>query len=64
MEDGAEESTSWDFETIVSYAVQVKPHPLLPVKLIENRISGDMVTNLEAIRAHVERLEEEATHAA
>ena len=57
VEDGQEEATSWDFETIVSYAVQVKPHPLLPVKLIEGRISDDMVANLEAIRAHVEQIE-------
>jgi hypothetical protein len=39
----------------LTYAVEIKPKGLLPVKLIEGRIVSDLQANLEAIRAYVER---------
>ncbi|KAF8068422.1 hypothetical protein HT031_002111 [Scenedesmus sp. PABB004] len=38
------------------YSLYVKPHPWLPVGLIQNRISSEVVTNLRAVRRYAERL--------
>jgi hypothetical protein len=42
--------------TRLTYAVELKPKGILPVKLIEGRIASDLKTNLKAIRNHVEAL--------
>ena len=33
---------------------QVKPGPLLPVRLVEPRVRGEIVNNLKAVRAYAE----------
>ena len=40
--------------TRLTYAVEIKPKGILPVKLIEGRIASDLKTNLMAIRDNVE----------
>jgi len=42
--------------TRLTYAVEMKPRGLLPVRLIEGRIASDLKANLLAIRAYVEGL--------
>jgi hypothetical protein len=42
--------------TTLQYALFVRPHPWLPVKLIEDRISAEVVNNLNAVRRHTERV--------
>jgi Polyketide cyclase / dehydrase and lipid transport len=39
----------------LTYAVEIKPKGLLPVKLIEGRIAADLKANLAAIRDYVEK---------
>ena len=34
--------------------MQVKPGPLLPVRLVEPRVRGEIVNNLKAVRAYAE----------
>jgi hypothetical protein len=41
--------------TRLSYAVEIKPKGMLPVKLIEGRVKADLKANMEAIRCYVER---------
>lgn len=43
-------------ETVLQYSLFVKPHPWLPVGLIQHRISSEVVTNLKAVRHHAEHL--------
>lgn len=40
--------------TVLQYSLFVRPHPWLPVKLIEDRISSEVVNNLQAVRQHTE----------
>jgi hypothetical protein len=42
--------------TTLQYALFVRPHPWLPVKLIEDRISAEVVNNLNAVRRHTEKV--------
>lgn len=42
--------------TTLMYSLFVRPHPWLPVKLIEDRISSEVVNNLKAVRQHTERV--------
>lgn len=42
--------------TVLQYSLFVRPHPWLPVKLIEDRISSEVVNNLNAVRRHTERV--------
>lgn len=42
--------------TTLQYSLFVRPHPWLPVKLIEDRISSEVVNNLNAVRRHTERV--------
>lgn len=42
--------------TVLNYSLFVKPHPWLPVGLIQNRISNEVVNNLKAVRQHAERV--------
>eukprot|EP00878_Enallax_costatus_P024509 GHUV01026159.1.p1 GENE.GHUV01026159.1~~GHUV01026159.1.p1 ORF type:complete len:166 (+),score=43.69 GHUV01026159.1:504-1001(+) len=42
--------------TVLRYSLFVKPHPWLPVGLIQNRISSEVVNNLKAVRRHAERV--------
>lgn len=42
--------------TTLMYSLFVRPHPWLPVKLIEDRISSEVVNNLKAVRQHAERV--------
>lgn len=41
--------------TRLTYAVELKPKGILPVKLIEGRIASDLKTNLRAIKEYVEK---------
>ena len=41
----------------LTYAVEIKPKGILPVKLIEGRIASDLKANMAAIRAYVEAAE-------
>lgn len=45
-----------DHATLLAYTLYVKPQSWLPVGLIQNRISREVVANLQAVRAHSERL--------
>ena len=40
----------------LTYAVEIKPKGILPVKLIEGRIASDLKANLAAIRDYVENM--------
>ena len=40
----------------LTYAVEIKPKGILPVKLIEGRIATDLKSNLAAIRDYVENM--------
>ena len=40
----------------LTYAVEIKPKGILPVKLIEGRIATDLKSNLAAIRDYVEKM--------
>jgi hypothetical protein len=42
--------------TVLKYSLFVKPHPWLPVGLIQNRISSEVVNNLKAVRQHAEQV--------
>jgi hypothetical protein len=42
--------------TVLQYSLFVRPHPWLPVKLIEDRITSEVVNNLNAVRRHTERV--------
>jgi len=42
--------------TLLQYSLFVRPHPWLPVKLIEDRISAEVVNNLKAVRRHTEHV--------
>ena len=41
--------------TLLSYALHVQPQPWLPVRLIQNRIEGEVKNNLRAVREYSER---------
>ena len=41
--------------TRLSYALFVRPQRWLPVQLVQNRIEGEIVANLRAVRAHAEK---------
>lgn len=53
MQPGGAEPAS---RTTLHYSLFVRPHPWLPVKLIEDRISSEVVNNLNAVRRHTERV--------
>lgn len=57
MLPGAPDASS----TTLQYSLFVRPHPWLPVKLIEGRISTEVVNNLNAVRRHTERLHRQRT---
>lgn len=40
----------------LSYALYVQPRPWLPVALIQSRIEGEVVQNLQAVQLHAEQL--------
>ena len=42
--------------TRLSYALYVRPQPWLPVHLVQARIRAEVAANLEAVRAHTERV--------
>lgn len=39
----------------LSYALYVKPQTWLPVRLIQGRIEGEVISNLQAVQKHAER---------
>lgn len=41
--------------TRLSYALFVRPQKWMPIGLIQNRIEGEVIANLTAVRAHAER---------
>jgi hypothetical protein len=53
MEPAPEDPSS---TTLLHYALFVRPHPWLPVKLIEDRISSEVANNLSAVRRHTEHV--------
>jgi hypothetical protein len=42
--------------TRLSYALYVRPQPWLPVHLVQGRIRAEVAANLDAVRAHTERV--------
>lgn len=46
--------------TRLSYSLHVQPQPWLPVRLIQNRITGEIRVNLNAVRLHSEQLYKQA----
>uniref|UniRef100_A0A383WN78 Coenzyme Q-binding protein COQ10 START domain-containing protein n=1 Tax=Tetradesmus obliquus TaxID=3088 RepID=A0A383WN78_TETOB len=42
--------------SFLHYSLFVKPHPWLPVGLIQSRIKNEVVTNLKAVRRHTEHV--------
>jgi hypothetical protein len=42
--------------SFLHYSLFVKPHPWLPVGLIQSRIRDEVVTNLKAVRRHAEHV--------
>jgi hypothetical protein len=45
-----------DLSTQLQYSLFVKPHPWLPVGLIQNRISSEVVNNLRAVQRYAEHV--------
>jgi hypothetical protein len=43
--------------TFLHYSLFVKPHPWLPVGLIQSRIKNEVVNNLKAVRRHCEHVQ-------
>lgn len=41
--------------TRLSYALFVRPQKWMPIGLIQNRIEGEVIANLTAVRAHAEK---------
>jgi heme exporter protein D len=43
--------------TFLHYSLFVKPHPWLPVGVIQSRIKNEVVNNLKAVRRHCEHVQ-------
>ncbi|KAG8488836.1 hypothetical protein CXB51_016891 [Gossypium anomalum] len=54
--EGEEASLGEEFQTTLWYLVDLKPKIWLPVRLVENRLSMEIKTNLLSIREEAERL--------
>ncbi|KAB2021550.1 hypothetical protein ERO13_D07G136800v2 [Gossypium hirsutum] len=54
--EGEEASLGEEFQTTLWYLVDLKPKIWLPVRLVENRLSIEIKTNLLSIREEAERL--------
>lgn len=51
-----------EFQTTLSYLVDVTPKPWLPVGLVEGRICREIKMNLMCIREEAEKVKQEAPH--
>ncbi|EEF47137.1 conserved hypothetical protein [Ricinus communis] len=53
---GSDTSVGQEYETTLSYLVDVKPKPWLPVHLVEGRLCEEMQTNLLCIREEAQKM--------
>lgn len=54
--EGDEALLGQEFQTSLSYLVDVKPKMWLPVRLVESRLSTEIKTNLSCIRDEAKRV--------
>ena len=54
--EGDEAFVGQEFQTTLSYLVDVKPKMWLPVRLVEGRLSSEIKTNLSCIREEAKRV--------
>jgi hypothetical protein len=52
----AQQGSGAQEECLLSYSVFVMPQAWLPVRLIQGRIEGEVVKNLEAVRDYAEHI--------
>ncbi|KAJ6873174.1 hypothetical protein NC651_032134 [Populus alba x Populus x berolinensis] len=57
-----DDSAGQEYETTLSYLVDVKPKMWLPVKLIEGRICKEIKSNLTCIREEAQKVIDDAQH--
>ncbi|BAD87364.1 unknown protein [Oryza sativa Japonica Group] len=55
--DGGEISADQEFQTILSYVVELEPKLWVPVRLLEGRICNEIKTNLFSIREEAQRIQ-------
>uniref|UniRef100_A0A0D9YKP1 Coenzyme Q-binding protein COQ10 START domain-containing protein n=1 Tax=Oryza glumipatula TaxID=40148 RepID=A0A0D9YKP1_9ORYZ len=55
--DGGEISADQEFQTILSYVVELEPKLWVPVRLLEGRICNEIKTNLVSIREEAQRIQ-------
>ncbi|VAH86327.1 unnamed protein product [Triticum turgidum subsp. durum] len=56
-DEGAEVSSGQEFQTTLSYVVELEPKLWVPVRLLEGRICKEIKTNLICIREEAERIQ-------
>ena len=47
--------------TLLCYSLYVQPQSWLPVRLIQSRIQNEVVSNLQAVRTHSEKLHQQGS---
>uniref|UniRef100_A0A0E0JU81 Coenzyme Q-binding protein COQ10 START domain-containing protein n=1 Tax=Oryza punctata TaxID=4537 RepID=A0A0E0JU81_ORYPU len=55
--DGGEKSADQEFQTALSYVVELEPKLWVPVRLLEGRICNEIKTNLVSIREEAQRIQ-------
>ncbi|KAF7026452.1 hypothetical protein CFC21_038563 [Triticum aestivum] len=56
-DEGGEVPISQEFQTMLSYVVELEPKLWVPVRLLEGRICKEIKTNLVCIREEAERVQ-------
>lgn len=57
IDEGEEISADQEFQTILSYVVELEPKLWVPVRLLEGRICNEIKTNLVSIREEAQRIQ-------
>ena len=57
LSEGGEVPISQEFQTMLSYVVELEPKLWVPVRLLEGRICKEIKTNLVCIREEAERVQ-------
>lgn len=57
IDEGEEISADQEFQTILSYVVELEPKLWVPVRLLEGRICNEIKTNLFSIREEAQRIQ-------
>lgn len=57
LDEGGENPTGQEFQTTLSYVVELEPKLWVPVRLLEGRICKEIKTNLISIREEAERIQ-------